>query len=68
MNIHIGRYTTPTADERAKVETEHPDCLWPSDTYEGWVEDDARTWIVFIPTNSGPEVFLNRDADGGVID
>ncbi len=68
MNIHVGRYEIPTDTRRAKVEAEHPGCQFPSDTWEGWIEPDDRSWIIFVGTDHKPLVFLNRDEGGGIRD
>ena len=59
MNIHVHRYDVPTKREDG--------VSYPSDTWQGWIEDDERTWIAFIGADGRPLVWLNRDADGGVI-
>lgn len=36
--------------------------------FSGWVEDAARSWIVFLGPHGAPAVYFpRRDADGGVI-
>jgi hypothetical protein len=51
-NIKVGRYPDPNA----------------VGGWAGWIEDDSRSWIMFIDTEGRPLVFLNRDpVTGGVI-
>lgn len=35
--------------------------------WAGWIEDEDRTWIVFVNRDGSVMAFLNRDADGAVI-
>jgi hypothetical protein len=64
MNIHIGRYPCPTADERAAV---GPDVHFPADRWESTIEDEDRTWIMFVARSGEPLVWLRRYPEGGVI-
>lgn len=34
--------------------------------WQGWIEDEERTWIAFVDLDGKPVFFLNRDNDGGV--
>jgi len=36
--------------------------------FQGWIEDEKKTWIMFIRDDGSPVVYLNRDPKtGGVI-
>jgi len=35
--------------------------------WQGWIEPEDRSWIMFVDGEGKPVVFLNRDADGAVI-
>ena len=57
MNICIGRYDPlqhPEVADRAEP------------TWEGWVEPEDRSWIIFFATDGTPTVWLHRDENGGV--
>ncbi len=53
MDIHVGRYSPKERESHG---------------YTGWIEDDARTWIMFIENDGSPTVYLHRDSDGGVVE
>jgi len=37
--------------------------------WEGWIEPEDKSWILFIKTNGEPPVFYPlRDVDGGIIE
>ena len=63
MNITIGRYPCPTAAERAGL----PDVGWPADRWDCYIEPEDRSWIMFLPVEGAPVLFVGRDADGGVL-
>lgn len=51
-NIIVGRYKNP---ELLK-------------SWQGWIESEDRSWIMFIGADGSPFVFLNRDPiTGGVL-
>jgi hypothetical protein len=64
MNIHVHRYPRPTVEERAAA---GPDVSFPADRWQGWIEDDAQSWIAFIGIDGRPVFWLERDEDGGVL-
>lgn len=42
---------------------QHPkECGW-----QGWIEPEDRTWIMFIDLDGNPKVYLNRDSKTGAI-
>lgn len=51
-NIKIGRYSFP----------EKLTHCW-----EGWIEPEDRSWIVYVDSDGSPVVYLNRDPDTGAI-
>lgn len=59
-NIVIGRYGKGegVVTKDGTVEKE----------WQGWIEDEERTWIAFIDKRGRPTFYLHRDADGGVIE
>lgn len=57
--ILIGRYNTTGGTAQAPP---------VGQSYLGWVEDEAKTWIVFLAVDGTPQFFGMRDADGGVIE
>ena len=70
MNITIGRYVHGDVPVGGPVDqfghrlTEARDV---ADTWECWVEDEARTWIMFIPRDGEPTVWLDRDPESGAV-
>lgn len=50
-NIVVGRY-------------EHPSV---TDSWQGWIEPDDRSWIMFVDADGQPLVFLNRDPETGAV-
>jgi hypothetical protein len=42
---------------------DHPD----STGYQGWIEPDDRTWIMFVASDGSPVAFLNRDPETGAV-
>jgi hypothetical protein len=67
-NITVGRYPVPTDEERAEIEALEPGCAWPSDTWQGWIEPDDKSWLVFVAVDGAPKVYLNRTETGAVIE
>lgn len=59
QNIVVGRYT--------KVPEAPPGAVQVADEWQGWIEPEDRSWIVFVEHDGTPHVFLNRDEAGGVI-
>lgn len=58
MNICIGRYEP----------VRHPELQGRAHAaWEGWVEPEDRSWIIFFDTEGNPTVWLHRDENGGVI-
>lgn len=35
--------------------------------FEGWIEPDDKSWIMFVVTDHKPVVFLNRDSETGAV-
>ena len=65
MNIHVGRYDVPTAEQRAEA---GPDVGFPADHWDAWIEPEDRGWIIFVDADTHqPVVFLRRAEDGGVL-
>lgn len=62
MNITIGRYPCPTEEQRQA----NPETGWPADIWESWVEDEARTWIMYLSPDGEPLIWLRRYPEGGV--
>lgn len=64
INITVHRYPTPSDEERAG---------WPegvsavSDSWQGYVEPDDLSWIVFVAKDGTPTVFLRREAGTGAV-
>ncbi len=50
-NIKVGRYTHPSARE-----------FW-----QGWIEPEDNSWIIFINAQGNPVVFLDRDPETGAV-
>ena len=38
-----------------------------NDTWQGWIEDENRTWIAFVDMDGAPTFFLNRDPKTGAV-
>lgn len=60
MDIHIGRYQPYQGELPAQAHD-------PADTWDGWIEPDDKSWIMFIATDGSPTIWLHRDENGGVI-
>lgn len=63
-NIAVHRYAKPTVEERA---TWPPGTAAVSDHWQGWIEPDDLSWIMFIAVDGAPVVFLERDPDTGAV-
>jgi len=35
--------------------------------YQGWIEPDDRSWVMFVGTDNVPAAFLNRDPETGAV-
>jgi len=35
--------------------------------WQGWIEPDDRTWIMFVADDGTPVVFLDRDPETGAV-
>lgn len=35
--------------------------------YQGWIEPDDKSWIMFVANDGRPVAFLNRAPDGSVL-
>ena len=35
--------------------------------YQGWIEPDDRSWIMFVASDGSPAAFLNRDLETGAV-
>ena len=59
MNIKVGRYSKDSVEGVPGVGAD----------WQGWIEPEDRSWIMFVRANGEPLVFLNRDpATGAVLD
>lgn len=38
-----------------------------SNVYEGWIEPEDRTWIMYVKADHTVEVFIHRDSETGAI-
>lgn len=56
LNIIVGHY----GKDEAKTDI--------GEGYDGWVEPEDRSWILFWDTDGKPELFTMRDENGAVID
>lgn len=64
VNITVHRYPVPSDDERS----EWPDGVAAvSDSWQGYVEPDDLSWIVFVARDGTPTVYLRRDVDTGAV-
>jgi hypothetical protein len=55
MNIIVGHYSQTTPDGK--------------DTgigYDSWVEPEDKSWILYLTNEGKPQLWTQRDADGGV--
>ena len=50
-NIIVGRYSNPELQE----------------SWQGWIEPEDLSWIMFIGADGCPTVFLNRDPETGAV-
>lgn len=50
-NIKVGRYASPDTQK-----------YW-----QGWIEPEDRSWIMFINASGEPVVYLNRDPHTGAV-
>ena len=50
-NIKIGRYQDPAMRKH----------------WQGWIEPEDKSWIVFVRADGTPKVFLDREAETGAI-
>jgi hypothetical protein len=50
-NIRVGRYDDPAIRK----------------DYQGWVEPEDMSWIMYVRADGTPQVFLERDPDTGAI-
>jgi hypothetical protein len=67
LNIIIGRYESREAAEERHGGPLPDTVLVPGERYESWIEDEAKTWIVFVDVHGNPTVWLQRDEEGGVV-
>lgn len=68
MQIHVHRYEIPTAEERAAVQrSDGKPVGYPSDTWQGWVEPDDLSWILFVGVDGKVLMYDHRDATGAVV-
>jgi hypothetical protein len=51
VNITVGRYTSQQTRE-----------FW-----QGWIEPDDKSWIMFVKADGSPVVFLERNPDSGAV-
>lgn len=64
--IHVHRYPKATEAERG---TWPPDVADVSDHWQGWVEPDDRSWILFVAVDGTVTMFDHRDpVTGAVVD
>lgn len=59
-NITVGRYepSTEPLPEGVSDVTEH---------WQGWIEPDDLSWIMFVAADGSPIVFLDRDPETGAV-
>lgn len=50
-NVTVGRYSDPELQK----------------DWQGWIEPDDKSWIMFIAGDGKPVVFMNRDESGAVL-
>lgn len=60
VNITVGRYE-PSPEPLP--EGVHDVC----ETWQGWIEPDDLSWIMFIAADGSPTVFLDRDPVTGAV-
>ena len=51
QDIKVGRYDHPSAQEH----------------WQGWIEPEDRSWIIFVAANGELIGFLNRDPETGAV-
>lgn len=57
QNIIVGRYSKQSTDGAPGLGAE----------WQGWIEPEDKSWIMFIDSDGKPWVFLNRDPETGAI-
>ena len=57
-NITVGRYQSGPVT---------PDVSDVTESWQGWIEPDDRSWIMFIAADGSPVVFLHRDQETGAV-
>lgn len=35
--------------------------------YQGWIEPEDRSWVMFVANDGQPQAFLNRDPETGAV-
>lgn len=50
-NIKVGRYSNPETRK----------------SWQGWIEPEDLSWIMFINANGQPTVYMNRDPNTGAV-
>ncbi len=50
-NVKVGRYSNPELLR----------------TWQGWIEPEDLSWIMFIGADGSPSVFLSRDPSTGAV-
>jgi hypothetical protein len=63
-NISVHRYPVPTDSQRSVAA---PGVNFVSDSWQGWIEPDDQSWIVFIDADGRPVMFLDRDPQTGAV-
>lgn len=48
-NVTVGRYSDPETRKE----------------WQGWIEPEDKTWIMFVGADGKPTVFLDRDPETG---
>lgn len=59
-NITVGRYEPSTEPLPEGVHD-------VSEAWQGWIEPDDLSWIMFVAADGSPIVFLDRDPETGAV-
>lgn len=57
QNIKVGRYSKQTINDVPGV----------GNFWQGWIEPEDKSWIMFVAMDGTPTVFLNRDPMTGAV-
>jgi len=67
QNIIIGRYDEITSEEKKKWSKNIREVISVSDEWQGWIEPEDRSWILFIRKDGTPFLFPNRNKKTGAV-